>query len=71
MKNAEGTEMIKWMGEKGVGIINRSTKGDEGGDYVYIEARGLLSTIDYILRNDKEEVDEVVKVKETEGSDHM
>ena len=51
--NEEGKELVIWLEEHGMGIVNGSTEGDEKGEWTQVGQRGC-STIDYVIRNDEE-----------------
>ena len=50
--NEEGKELVNWVEEKGLGVGNGTTKGDEEGEWTRIGQRGC-TTIDYIIRNEE------------------
>lgn len=54
-----------------MGIMNRCTKGDEEGDYMYLGGRGS-AVINYIIKNEEmEEAQEEIEIKEMLGFDHL
>lgn len=69
-KNADGKEIIEWMTENGVGIVNGSVVGDKDGNYTYVGARGI-TVIDYVLRNGRDEMEESMEIREVVWSDHL
>jgi len=68
--NKEGKKLISFLEERGWGILNGCTKGDEEGEYTFIGGKGS-TVIDYILGD--EELREKVtrfRVGEEVDSDH-
>lgn len=64
-------ELMKWIRESDLEILNGKTEGDRKGKFTYIGARGS-TVIDYIFVN-KNLIEEVVKfsVEERVESDHL
>lgn len=48
--NREGREMVRFLEERGWGILNRSIKGDEEGEYTYTGGK-KNTVIDYVIGN--------------------
>lgn len=68
--NGEGKKLIKWIEEKGWGIMNGCKKGDEGGEYTFTGGRGN-TTIDYVIADEEvRERIECIRVGEKIDSDH-
>ena len=71
MCNEEGNEMLKWMEEAGMHVLNGNIEGDERGEYTYVGVQGC-TVIDYILVNEecREEVKEMT-IGRSINSDHL
>lgn len=48
--NREGREMVRFLEERGWGILNRSIKGDEKGEYTYTKGKEN-TVINYVIGN--------------------
>lgn len=59
--NSEGRRLCKFIGERGWHIMNGCTKGDEQGEWTYMDRTGT-SVIDYVLGHEdtREMVDRLV-----------
>ena len=71
MCNEEGNEMLKWMDEAGMHVLNGNMEGDEREEYTYVCEQGC-TVIDYILVNEecRDEVKEM-KIGRSINSDHL
>ena len=71
MCNEEGNEMLKWMEEAGMHVLNGNIEGDERGEYTYVGVQGC-TVIDYILVNEecREKVKEMT-IGRSINSDHL
>jgi len=69
--NKEGKTLINFIEERGWGILNGCTKGDEMGEFTFTGGRGG-SVIDYVIGNEelREEV-EKMRIGENIDSDHQ
>lgn len=68
--NAQGREMLSWLKELGLKIMNGEMEGDPDGDFTFIE--GARSVMDYAVTNIEEwENTHTFKIGDTTYSDHM
>lgn len=65
--NKQGKEMMKWLDETGLGVLNGCNREDREGVYTYIDTRGE-TVIDFVAKERKEIG---MKIKETGESNHM
>lgn len=69
--NEEGKELVEWMQQEGMYILNGNTRGRENEKMTYIGAAGK-SVIDYIIVNKSgEEIIEEFNLVDNTSSDHL
>lgn len=71
VRNKEGKELLEWLENEGLSIVNGRKEKDGEGSFTYIGCRGC-TVINYIITNEEgwEKID-TCKIEERVESDHL